>query len=330
MESAHDLRPRKTANTIRAPFVWRLWPIRRKPCRKAHGPRHRRLELTLKVAVIIPHYNDVPRLRRCLDALAPQVDADVEVVVADNASTEDLGPALACHPFARVVIQPERGAGPARNAGVAATTAPWLMFIDADCIAAPDWIARGRAVAAEDAVIGGRVDVFHETPPPMSGAQAFETVFAFRMRRYLEEQNFLGAGNLVTSRSLFDAVGGFRPAVSEDKEWSRRAHAAGFRLVYDDDLVVSHPSRSDWPSLRRKWRRLTSESFLTEATSPRERLLWLLKALSMPASILVQAPRLLGHPRLSLSEKARGLATLARLRVLRMFWMLGQLATGRP
>jgi GT2 family glycosyltransferase len=149
------------------------------------------------------------------------------------------------------------------------------------------------------------------------------------MRQYLDEQDFLGAGNLVTSRTLFDAVGGFRPEVSEDKEWSRRAHAAGFRLVYDDDLVVSHPSRSDWPSLRRKWRRLTSESYLTEATSPRERLLWLLKALSMPPSILVHAPRLLGHPNLSPSEKARGLATLARLRVLRMFWMLGQLVTGR-
>jgi GT2 family glycosyltransferase len=308
----------------------RHWSIRRKPCRKAHGSRHRRRERILKVAVIIPHYNDVRRLRRCLDALAPQVDADVEVVVADNASTDDLGPALGHHPFARVVIQPEKGAGPARNAGVAATTAPWLMFIDADCIPAPDWIARGRAVAAEDAVTGGRVDVFHETPPPMSGAEAFETVFAFQMRRYLEEHNFLGAGNLVTSRSLFDTVGGFRPAVSEDKEWSRRAHAAGFRLVYDDDLVVAHPSRSDWPSLRRKWRRLTSESFLTEATSPQERILWLLKALSMPASILVQAPRVLGHPRLSLSEKARGMATLARLRVLRMLWMLGQLVTGRP
>jgi GT2 family glycosyltransferase len=320
----------KTGHVTCTAFLTRHWSIRRKPCRKAHGSRQRRLELTLKVAVIIPHYNDVRRLRRCLDALAPQVDTDVEVVVADNASTEDLGPALGRHPFARVVTQPERGAGPARNAGVAATSAPWLMFIDADCIPAPDWIARGRAIASEDAVIGGRVDVFHETPPPMSGAEAFETVFAFHMRRYLEEQNFLGAGNLVTSRSLFAAVGGFRPAVSEDKEWSRRAHGAGFRLVYDHELIVSHPSRSDWPSLRRKWRRLASEGFLTEATSPRERILWLVKALSMPASILVQAPRLLGHPHLSLSEKARGLATLARLRVLRMFWMLRQLLTGRP
>lgn len=281
-------------------------------------------------AVIIPHYNDVPRLRRCLDALMPQVDADVEVVVADNDSTDDLAPALEAHPSVRVVTQTEKGAGPARNAGVAATTAPWLLFIDADCVPAPDWVARGRRIAEEGAVIGGRVDVFHETPPPMSGAEAFETVFAFHMRRYLEDKAFLGAGNLVTSRAVFDAVGGFRPAVSEDKDWSQRAAKAGFRLGYDDDFVVSHPSRSDWRALKRKWRRLASEGFLTEAQSLRGRAVWAAKAVAMPASILVHGPRILAHPGLTFAEKLRGVGTLVRLRFARMAWMLGQVVTGRP
>jgi len=228
-----------------------------------------------------------------------------------------------------VVVQPETGAGPARNAGVAATTARWLMFIDADCVPAPDWIARGRAVAEDDAVIGGRVDVFHETPPPMSGAEAFETVFAFHMRRYLERSAFLGAGNLVTSRAVFEAVGGFRPAVSEDKDWSQRAAASGFRLGFDDELIVSHPSRADWASLRRKWRRLTSEGFLTEAQSPKGRVLWAMKALAMPASAAVHAPRVLRHRGLTAGERARALATLARLRTARMGWMLGQVISGQ-
>lgn len=281
------------------------------------------------VAVIIPHYNDVPRLMRCLEALMVQVTADVEVVVADNASTVDLDPVREAWPGVQIVVEAEKGAGPARNAGVAATTAPWLMFIDADCVPAPDWLARGRAIAEADAVIGGRVDVFHETPPPQSGAEAFETVFAFRMRRYLEEGAFLGAGNLVTSRRVFEATGGFRPAVSEDKDWSQRAAKAGFRLGFDDDFAVSHPSRSDWPALRRKWRRLASEGFLTEGQGVRGRVRWVLKALLMPASILVHLPRVLGHPGLSAGEKARAAGTLARLRLARMGWMLGQAMTGR-
>lgn len=281
-----------------------------------------------EVAIIIPHYNDVARLTRCLEALMPQVTDDVEVVVADNASSEELTAVRARWPQVRIVTEKKKGAGPARNAGVAATTAPWLMFIDADCVPAPDWLARGREIADETAVIGGRVDIFDETPPPRSGAEAFEAVFAFRMRDYLEKHGFLGAGNLITSRHVFEEVGGFRPAVSEDKDWSQRAAQTGFRLGFDDGFAVAHPSRADWPALRRKWRRLTSEGFLTEGQGGRARLRWAAKAFLMPASALVHAPRVLRHPDLTAGEKARALATLARLRLTRMIWMLGQAISG--
>ncbi len=282
-----------------------------------------------QVAIIIPHYNDVPRLERCLEALMPQVADDVEVVIADNNSTDSLEPVTARWPEVRVVIQTEKGAGPARNAGVEATTAPWLMFLDADCVASPGWLARGREIAEEDAVIGGRVDVFHETPPPQSGAEAFETVFAFRMHKYLDRHAFLGSGNLVTTRRVFETVGGFRPAVSEDKDWSQRAAKAGFRLGFDDDFAVSHPSRQDWPALRHKWRRLTSEGFLLDGQGRAGRMKWAVKALLMPASVPVHGAKILRYPDLTRQEKGRALLTLIRIRLCRLCWMLGQVVTGR-
>ena len=87
-------------------------------------------------------------------------------------------------------METEKGAAVARNRGVAETTAPRLFFIDADCIPAPDWLAVGREVAVRADLIGGRVDVFDETPAPRSGAEAFETVFAFNFRKYIEVQGF--------------------------------------------------------------------------------------------------------------------------------------------
>jgi GT2 family glycosyltransferase len=284
------------------------------------GPRY---------AVIIPHYNDVRRLVRCLAALEPQVGPDTEVVVADNGSTESLDAVRAACPWARIVIEPTKGAGPARNRGVAETTAPWILFIDSDCLPAPDWLAVGKRLAAEGKVIGGRVDVFHETPPPMSGAEAFETVFAFDMRGYLETKKFLGSGNLVTSRAVFEATGGFRPAVSEDVDWSQRAAAAGFTLAYADDFAVGHPSRSDWPALERKWRRVTEEGFALRGQGAAGRLKWAVKALAMPASILVHVPKVLGARKLAPGERISALATLGRVRLARMIWMLRQAATGR-
>lgn len=285
-------------------------------------------------AIIVPHYNDLARLERCLAALMRNDLTGCEVVVVDNGSDpppDALGPLF---PQVRFVSEPGRGAALARNRGVAETTAPLLLFIDADCVAAPDWVTVARQVAGRADLIGGRVGVFDETPPPRSGAEAFETVFAFDFRNYIEVQGFTGTGNLVTRRDVFEAVGPFRTGVSEDRDWSFRATAMGFRLIYEDGLRVGHPSRSDWPALRHKWRRLTQEMFgqaiADRSRSAGPRLRWALRGLAMPASAVAHLPRVLASPRLNgPGERARAAAVLFRLRCLRMVWMLRQAAGGR-
>ena len=276
-------------------------------------------------AVIIPHYNDVTRLGRCLQELARNDLTDVEIVVVDNGSSVSLEAVRADHPDVRFIVEPEKGAAAARNRGIAETTAPLLLFIDADCIPERDWVQVARQVAPDADLTGGRVSVFDETPPPRSGAEAFEAVFAFDFRSYVEKGGFSGAGNLVTRRDVFDAIGGFTNGVSEDREWTMRAVARGYSLVYQDRLRVRHPSRQDWPALRQKWKRMTNEMYQLNGTDARSRLRWLVRALAMPFSIPVHIPRILRSDRLNApGEHMRAIATLVRLRMLRMVWMLRQ------
>ena len=230
-------------------------------------------------------------------------------------------------PDIRFVTEPEKGAAAARNRGVAETTASQLMFIDADCVPAPDWVRVGRAVAGKADLIGGRVEVFDETPPPRSGAEAFEAIFAFDFRHYIEVQGFSGTGNLITRRDVFANVGPFRGGMSEDRDWSFRATAKGYRLIYEDGLRVGHPSRQDWPALRGKWRRITQEMFGQTGGGARARLKWALKGLMMPLSILAHLPKIVQSPALSdPRDRWRAAVTLLRLRLLRMVWMLRQAA----
>lgn len=281
-------------------------------------------------AVIIPHYNDVIRLERCLAALTRGDQRGVEILVVDNGSSQSLESLRAAFPVARFLVEPEKGAAAARNRGVRETTAPVLLFIDADCVAAPDWLEMARLVQPRADLIGGRVDVFDETPPPRSGAEAFEAVFAFNFRNYIEVQGFTGAGNLVTRRDVFEDVGGFVNGVSEDRDWSMRAVSKGYRLIYEDGLVVSHPSRSDWAALRHKWQRMTRELFASNGAAPRDRLRWGLRALAMPLSVLAHLPKVLLSPKLNGGgERMRASATLIRLRLSRMVWMMRQ-AAGFP
>ena len=280
------------------------------------------------IDIVIPHFNDLQHLTRCLEALMPQLDQDDGVIVADNGSDADLSLVTTRWPELRLVHQPVRGAGPARNAGAAEATAPWLAFLDSDCLPNNNWVSVARGAAQEHAVIGGLVTVFDDTEPPRSGAEAFEAVFAFRIESYIEK-GFLPSCQLIMSRVAFDRVGAFHAAVSEDVDWSRRAAGAGLLLKLAPNLGISHPSRSDWPALRHKWRRLTSEGFLLDGQGVGGRLKWAAKALLMPFSVLLHAQRILSHSALSGVEKRRGLATLCRLRVARMIWMLKQAITGR-
>jgi GT2 family glycosyltransferase len=283
-------------------------------------------------AIIIPHYNDVDRLIRGLTALQPQLSGRVETVIIDNASTVPLDQIRQLFPDIRLVVETRKGAANARNRGVEETSAPLLFFIDSDCLAAPDWVAAALTTLTRTGadLVGGRVEIFDETPPPRTGAEAFETVFAFDFRTYIEKKGFSGSGNLVTRRDVFLATGPFIHGLSEDLDWCRRATAKGFRLAYDDTLRVGHPSRQDWPALKRKWRRLTEESFGVNGCGPAQRVKWAIKALAMPVSILAHLPKVLRHPALrTWQERGRAAATLTRLRFARMGWMLAQALRGR-
>lgn len=277
-----------------------------------------------RAAVIIPHYNDHDRLARCLTVLRRQLTPGIEVVIVDNDSpaTPQVPP-----PF-RLVIELQRGAANARNRGVIETTAPRLFFLDSDCVPAPDWLETALRVAARSDIMGGSLSLFDETPGPRSGAQAFEAVFAFDNRRYIEDMGFSVTANMLTSRRIFEAVGPFRAGVSEDLEWCRRAHATGFVVAYAEELHVGHPSRRDWPALRQKWERLTTELFGVCGPSPSARLRWAARATAMPLSIAAHLPRILGSRTLSPGERLRAAGTLIRLRVLRARWMFAQALWG--
>lgn len=290
------------------------------------------MAMSLTLSIIIPHYNDVVRLGTCLEALVPQLPdgPEVEILVIDNASDVDLSPIKAAYPQCRWVVETRKGAAAARNRGMAESQGPFVIFLDCDCVPAPDWLATALKLCGPDELVGGRIDTFDETPPPRSGAEAFETVFAFHQKTYVEQKGFSVTANLLTSRHVCDATGPMVPGMAEDVDWCKAATARGFPLRYADELRVSHPTRQDWAALARKWRRTTNEMFRSHGTSPGKRLTWALRALAVAASALPHSGKILSAPELSRQEKWRGLGTLWHLRAQRAVWMLRQTISSGP
>jgi GT2 family glycosyltransferase len=285
------------------------------------------------VSVIVPHYRDFERLALCLEALHRQTYPSdrFEIIVADNGSPEG-EPALeaAVRSRARHVIVPDKGAGLARNGGVALARGEILAFIDSDCIAEPDWLVEGvRALSTGD-LVGGRVRVMIERPDAPRPVEAFEAVFAFDNERYVKQLGFTVTANLFCPKTLFEDVGGFRVGMSEDLEWSHRARDAGLRLVYAERAVVAHPARASWEELVRKWKRLNAETFTLHEGRRAHRLRWILRNSLLPASALAHTPKVLASPALtSWRQRWDALTVLYRLRCWRLVDAIGLLAPRR-
>ena len=274
------------------------------------------------MTVVVPHYNDLPALGRCLDALQAQtLPADAfEIVVADNASPQgEAAVAAVIAGRARLLTVPERGAGPARNAGVGAARATVIAFTDSDCVPEPGWLAAGLKVLDRYDVVGGRMEVLVDAARAKTGAEAFEQVFAFRNEQYIADKGFSVSANLFCSRETFDRVGVFGVGLSEDVDWCRRATALGYTLGFATDAVVGHPARANWRELMAKWRRINYEGYHLALKEGRRRN-WMASTYLLPASVVAHTPQILRSPALhGVREKGSALMTLTRLRLWRMF-----------
>jgi glycosyltransferase involved in cell wall biosynthesis len=90
------------------------------------------------VSIIIPTYNRVAFIGRALDSVRQQEMQDYEIIVVDDASTDET-PALlharaATDERIRIIRRTHGRHGPAaaRNAGIAAARGAWIAFLDSD------------------------------------------------------------------------------------------------------------------------------------------------------------------------------------------------------
>lgn len=111
-----------------------------------------------KVSVILPAYNAAAALPAALDSVRGQSLREIEVLIADDGSTDGTAAvaAAAAREDARVRLLPaprNQGAAAARNRAIAAARGDWLALLDADDRFAPDRLARlvalGEAQAAD-------------------------------------------------------------------------------------------------------------------------------------------------------------------------------------
>ncbi|RCV47903.1 sugar transferase [Marinitenerispora sediminis] len=209
--------------------------------------------------MIIPNYNSARTLELCLRSVFAQTLPAHEVVVSDDASTDDSPGIAARHPCQVVRAERNGGVSAARNAGVAASSGEILFFLDADQALAPDALENAVRLLREDPGLGCVHGIIAPEPLIDDGVvEWYRTLHAHHWRRR-------GVGRTPTAffaaaampRAVFDEVGPFDEALrdSEDVEYSERL-SARHGILLTDRVVARHDEEHQLlPMLGEQFRR---------------------------------------------------------------------------
>lgn len=178
------------------------------------------------VAVIIPVRNGQALIRDAIASVRDQGQIVVELVVVDNGSTDDTAKLVAADGV-RVVCELRPGAGAARRAGLAATTAEVVMFLDHD-----DLLVPGAIDALRDALLRERADLAHgrlrnEAMPNLKTPVRFPE----------GELSAPLTSSSIVRRDVFDRFGAFADDNYSWAAWIMAVKDAGARLAVIPNLV---------------------------------------------------------------------------------------------
>lgn len=286
----------------------------------------------VRVSVVIPHLNEPEDLRRCLYALEAQRGnaPSFEIIVADNGSTPPPRKIVAAFPGTSLTIQTQPGPGPARNLGVTASSGDIIAFVDADCLPQCNWIERIVEFFdrhPEVGFLGGSIGIAPAKADRLTAIEAYEAIFSYRTRQFVERDHFAATGNMAVRRSVFLEVGPFDDiGTHEDKLWGHRARALGHTIAYLPQAKVLTPACSNFANLKKRIDRHVAHGAGELPAGPWPRIKWVLLACAMlvsPPAGIPEIARSEDVPAPSAKMRAFGCLVLVRAyRGWRMLWAL--------
>ncbi|HET9198649.1 MAG TPA: glycosyltransferase [Solirubrobacterales bacterium] len=213
-------------------------PIARLAARRAAD------EEAVAVTVVIPCFGQAHFLAEAIESVIAQTHPRTAVLVVDDGSHDNTSAVAAGYPGVECLRQENQGLAAARNAGLARVATELVLFLDADDRLLPEAIATGIAElrAAPSAVLAagawrliGEVGEPLEAEVPRPPRQAYPAL--------LESCFISTPAAVLYRRSLFEAIGGFDPAVSASADYDVYLRAAARNPVRLHGEVVAEYRR---------------------------------------------------------------------------------------
>ena len=198
-----------------------------------------------KVSIVIPCFNHGGMLRETLESVERARNANLaEVIIVDDGSTDPDTCAyfeeLAYSPY-KIISQPNRGLGPARNAGIEAAQGEFILPLDSDNCIRKCYLSSGVKLLLEQPNVGvvyGDAEYFGERSGRWHVAD-------FDLRQMVES-NYIDACALYR-KSVWASVNGYDENMpwmgSEDWDFWMRIAIRGWRFEHLDEIAFDYRVR---------------------------------------------------------------------------------------
>lgn len=216
---------------------------------------------TPAASVVIAYYRNEATLKAQLDGLATQENPPpFEIVIADNEGSSALRSLIASYrdrlTIRMVTATAARGQCHARNVGVNAARAQYVLICDADDVVGERWVrALHDGLERDDALLTGPLRLDRLNPEfawrTYLGVADDEVVDPPVLQRpfgFLDYERFAVGCNLAMRKATFLQLGGFDETITggtEDVDLSWRFIEAGHPLLVIDNAVVDYRLRTD-------------------------------------------------------------------------------------
>lgn len=213
----------------------------------------------VRASVVVPVHNAAKMIVGCLQALHRQSlpGHEYEVIAVDDGSSDSTRERVAEY-GTKLLTQDHQGPAVARNLGAAQAQGEIVLFTDADCVPASDWIETMLTPFSDEQIVGVKgVYCTHQKELVARFVQLeYEDKYdLMRKERYID---FIDTYSAAYRKEVFNDNGGFDPAFprasGEDVEFSYRLAERGYKMVFLPQAIVYHRHvDSLWDYLKRKF-----------------------------------------------------------------------------
>jgi GT2 family glycosyltransferase len=234
------------------------------------------------VSIVIPVYNKWQYTVNCLNSICKNTEGDYEVIVVDDASTDETV-SLISQIENLHLVRNKRNSGfvDTCNSGARASKSDYILFLNNDTMVTRNWLPPLLTMIKREGVgaVGSKL-VYPNGTLQEAGAIIWNDGSGWNYGRgddpekpeynYVREVDYCSGASLLVKKDLFEKVGGFderfKPGYCEDSDLCFTLRKMGYKVIYQPLSSVVHfegiTSGTDISSGIKKYQEINKSKFI--------------------------------------------------------------------